>query len=108
VFGTVPDGRDSPVDRHCGLAQVSVSNDSDLGQDLGQKEVRPDEQIARPQFLAPFRHFPGVPSGARSRNLLFHRLIADVLSRASQDHFLRPYADFLFATSFLVVPRIAP
>jgi hypothetical protein len=42
--------------------------------DLGQKELRPVEQIARSHYLALFRVFPRVPSGARSRNLLFHRL----------------------------------
>jgi hypothetical protein len=50
----------------------------------------------------------GVPNGARSRNLLFHRLIMVMLPRAAWYHFLRTYADFLSACAPLMMPHSAP
>ena len=67
------------------VSHAVTRRDSDLGQDLGQKEKRPGEFLVRPQHLALFRAFPGVPSGARSRNLLFHRQALCQLSYRHHD-----------------------
>ena len=47
--------------------------------------MRPSGQIARTKILAPLCTFPGVPSGARSRNLLFHRQALCQLSYRHHD-----------------------